>query len=136
VVHGPAAGLTAPQKGGRPACEETLEQAATLRPFFLPLFTNVLEGVFSELPLYGVLGSSQPLATLTEVRMWQFPQRKMGHMTDMRPTSSTLTLGRAAFRYPSYTDIPSNSRAALFRALSPGPMRPAAPGQRRGVSSS
>src|SRR5215217_6823896 len=34
--------------------------------------------------------------------MWQFPQRKMGHMTDMQPTSGTLTLGRAAFRYPSY----------------------------------
>jgi hypothetical protein len=89
VVHGPAAGLTAAQKGGRPACEETLEQAATLRPFFLPLFTEVLRR--------GLLGSSQPLATLTEVRMWQFPQRKLGHMTDMRPTSSTLTLGRAAF---------------------------------------
>ena len=46
VVHGPAAGLTAPQKGGRPACEAALEQAATLRPFFLPLTTNVLEVAF------------------------------------------------------------------------------------------
>ena len=48
VVHGPAAGLTAPQKGGRPAREAVLNQAATPRPFlFLPLFTNVL-GEFSE----------------------------------------------------------------------------------------
>ena len=56
-----------------------------------------LEGGFSELPLYVILGSSQPLATLTEVRMWQFPRRKMGHMSDMQPTSGTLALGRAAF---------------------------------------
>jgi hypothetical protein len=54
VVHGPAAGLTAPQKGGRPACEETLEQAATLRPFFLPLFTEVLRrGLLGTSPLRG-----------------------------------------------------------------------------------
>ena len=33
-----------------------------LRPFFLPLFMNVLESEFSELPLYGVLGSSTVLA--------------------------------------------------------------------------
>jgi hypothetical protein len=42
VVHGPAAGLTAPQKGGRSAHEATLYQAATPRPFlFFPLFTEV-----------------------------------------------------------------------------------------------
>jgi hypothetical protein len=28
------------------------------RPFFMPLFTNVLEVEFSEVPLNGVLGSS------------------------------------------------------------------------------
>src|SRR5918997_6831580 len=41
VVHGPAAGLTAPQKGGRLAHEATLYQAATLRPFFLTIFAQV-----------------------------------------------------------------------------------------------
>jgi len=40
VVHGPAAGLTAPQEGGRPAREAPLDRAATPRPFFLPLFTQ------------------------------------------------------------------------------------------------
>src|SRR5919107_1560471 len=35
VVHGPAAGLTAPQKGGRPAREATLDRAATPRPLYL-----------------------------------------------------------------------------------------------------
>jgi hypothetical protein len=39
VVHGPLTGLTAPQKGRRPAHEATLHQAATPRSFFLPLFT-------------------------------------------------------------------------------------------------
>ena len=64
--------------------------------------SKCLEGEFSELPLNGVLGSSQPLATLTEVRMWQFPQRKMGHMSDMQPTSGTLALGWAAFDIPCF----------------------------------
>ena len=36
VVHGAAAGLSAPQKGGRPAREATFDRAATPRPFFLP----------------------------------------------------------------------------------------------------
>src|SRR5215217_3658224 len=44
VVHGPAWGLSAPQKGGRPAREATLYRAATPRPFLLPLFTQ-LRGV-------------------------------------------------------------------------------------------
>src|ERR671916_169240 len=48
VVHGPAAGLTAPRKGGRSAREATFDRAATPRPFYLPLFTNLLEGAFSE----------------------------------------------------------------------------------------
>jgi hypothetical protein len=40
VVHGPTAGLTVPQKGGRLAREATLDRL--LRPsFFLPLFTRV-----------------------------------------------------------------------------------------------
>jgi hypothetical protein len=66
VVHGPAAGLSAPQKGGRPACEAALEQAATLRPFFLPLFTNVLEGVFSEVHIHD---PAQPRSN-TYGRLW------------------------------------------------------------------
>jgi hypothetical protein len=41
VVHGPTAGLTASKKGGCPAREATLDQATTLRPSFLSLFTRV-----------------------------------------------------------------------------------------------
>jgi hypothetical protein len=48
VVHGPAAGLTAPQKGGRPAYEATLDRAATPRPFFFPYSPNLVEGEFLE----------------------------------------------------------------------------------------
>src|ERR671911_819702 len=48
VVHGPAAGLTAPQKGGRPAYEATLDRAATPRPFFFPYSPNLVEGGFLE----------------------------------------------------------------------------------------
>ncbi len=54
VVHGPAAGLTAPQKGGRPACEAALDRAATPRPFFFPYSPNLAEGSFSELRAEGV----------------------------------------------------------------------------------
>jgi hypothetical protein len=35
VLHGPAAGLSASKKGGRPGSEATLELAATPRSFFL-----------------------------------------------------------------------------------------------------
>src|ERR687897_3817523 len=53
VVHGPAAGLTAPQKGGRPAYEATLDRAATPLPFFFPYSPNLVEGLFSELRAEG-----------------------------------------------------------------------------------
>jgi hypothetical protein len=48
VVHGPDAGLTAPQKGGRPACEATLDRAATVRPSFFSYSPGCVEGAFSE----------------------------------------------------------------------------------------
>src|SRR5215204_2616402 len=51
VVHGPAEGLIAPQKGGRPAREATLDRAATLRPSFLPSSPECVEGVFSDVQL-------------------------------------------------------------------------------------
>src|SRR5215217_6313794 len=41
VVHGPAAGLSASKKGGRPGSEATLDRAATLRNSFLFLITGV-----------------------------------------------------------------------------------------------
>src|SRR5919112_1122887 len=50
VVHGPAAGLTAPRKGGRLAHEATFYQAATLQPFFFPYSPDY--------PERGILGSS------------------------------------------------------------------------------
>src|SRR5687767_5026281 len=48
VVHGPAAGLTAPRKGGRMAREATLDRVATPRPSFCPFSPESVEGVFSE----------------------------------------------------------------------------------------
>ena len=48
VVHGPAAGLTAPQKGGRPAREATLDRAATPRPFFLSLLPECVERLYEK----------------------------------------------------------------------------------------
>jgi hypothetical protein len=43
VVHGPAAGLSAPQKGGRPAREATLDRAATPRHCFFPYSPNFVD---------------------------------------------------------------------------------------------
>src|SRR5215208_2000816 len=57
AVHGPAAGLTAPQKDGRPGSEATLDRAATLRPSFL--FTRVCgRAILRTSPRDGVLRSS------------------------------------------------------------------------------
>jgi hypothetical protein len=49
VVHGPAAGLTAPQKVVRPAREAILDRAATPRPSSFPYTPEkCVEGEFSE----------------------------------------------------------------------------------------
>ena len=48
VVHGPAAGLTASKKGGRPAREATLDRAATIQPFSFPYSPECVDGEFSE----------------------------------------------------------------------------------------
>ena len=51
VVHGPAPGLTAPQKDRRPVCRATLDRAATLRPYFCSCSPDCLENKFFEVRL-------------------------------------------------------------------------------------
>jgi hypothetical protein len=56
----------------------------------------------------------QQQTLFTEVRVRQFPQRKMGHMSNMQPTSGTLVLGRAAFALsPKRSKLP---RGPLLRS--------------------